>query len=360
MPDHDDESASDPRAHPRRAEREALRDPNMWNRYAVRMVLVCIGLMIAQGAFCLLRPVDESGLEDLLNIPMWCVIAWIAMQGPGRYLAMLGGLVYFLLMLVVVTWLNWRYRPDVFSNWDTFWEIDLPVVFWFVVKGILLFRLASLLTGLEIVGATSSIRPRWGIRRWLLLMGVIAIGIEVVVAESNWMVDLAGLPSDNTVGPPAVNPLESARSQWLVFILASLPLIPILPVHFSGWMFAGKRWRFCLLPILGLLVVLHVAGVEKLLQWVELQSRWFGSLGVSVRRNWALVGILGTIAYGFAASLIPWLGCRWIDYWTPMTRGSSKQSGETELEPSALATAESLSTTLPDQNDIPKTKSTER
>jgi hypothetical protein len=261
---------------------------------------------------------------------------------------MLGGVVYLFLMLVVVTWLNWRYRPDVFSNWDTFWDIDLPVVFWFVVKGLLLFRLASLLTGLEIVGATSSIRPRWGIRRWLLLMAVIAIGIQVVVAESNWMVDLAGLPSDNSVGPPAVNPLESARSQWLVFLLASLPLIPILPVHFSGWMFAGKRWRFYLFPIFGLLLVLHLAGVEKLLQWVELQSSWFGSLGVSTRRNWALVGILETIAYGFAASLIPWLGCRWIDYWTPMTRAS------------ALATAESSSTTLLDQNDIPKTKSTER
>ncbi len=348
MPDLNDESVSDPMGHPRHAEHEALHDPNMWNRYAVRMVLVGIGLMIAQGAFCLLNPVDESGFEDLFTIPMWCGIAWIAMQGPGRYLAMLGGVVYLFLMLVVVTWLNWRYRPDVFSNWDTFWDIDLPVVFWFVVKGLLLFRLASLLTGLEIVGATSSIRPRWGIRRWLLLMAVIAIGIQVVVAESNWMVDLAGLPSDNSVGPPAVNPLESARSQWLVFLLASLPLIPILPVHFSGWMFAGKRWRFYLFPIFGLLLVLHLAGVEKLLQWVELQSSWFGSLGVSIRRNWALVGILETIAYGFAASLIPWLGCRWIDYWTPMTRAS------------ALATAESSSTTLLDQNDIPKTKSTER
>lgn len=356
MPDHDDESVSDPMGHPRHAEHEALHDPNMRNRYAVRMVLVCIGLMIAQGAFCLLNPVDESGFEDLFTIPMWCVIAWIAMQGPGRYLAMLGGVVYLFLMLVVITWLNWRYRPDVFSNWDTYWEIDLPVVFWFVVKGLLLFRLASLLTGLEIVGATSSIRPRWGIRRWLLLMAVIAIGIQVVVAESNWMVDLAGLPSDNSVGPPAVNPLESARSQWLVFLLASLPLIPILPVHFSGWMFAGKRWRFYLFPIFGLLLVLHLAGVEKLLQWVELQSSWFGSLGVSIRRNWALVGILETIAYGFAASLIPWVGCRWIDYWTPMARVSSKQPGETELELSALATAESSSTTLLNQIEIPKTK----
>jgi len=179
-------------------------------------------------------------------------------------------------------------------------------------------------------------------------MAVIAIGIQVMVAESNWMVDLAGLPSDNSVGPPAVNPLESARSQWLVFLLASLPLIPILPVQFSGWMFAGKRWRFFLFPIFGVSLVLHLAGIEKLLQWVELQSTWFGSLGVSVRRNWAVVGILETIAYGFAASLIPWMGNRWIDYWTPMTRESSKRSGVTEFSSNAV----------PDPNENPKIKST--
>ncbi|MBM3966542.1 MAG: hypothetical protein FJ308_15980, partial [Planctomycetes bacterium] len=244
MPDLNDESASDPIGLPRNAEHEALHSPAMWNRYSVRMVPVCVGLMIVQGVFSLLKPAEESGLEDIANIPIWCVVAWIAMQGPGRYLAMLGGMVYLALMLAVVAWLDWRFRPDMFSNWDTFWEIDLPVVFWFLIKGLVLFRLASLLSGLEIIGATSSIRPRWGIRRWLLLMAVIAIGIQATVAESNWMVDLAGIPLDNMVGPPALNPLESARSQWLVFLLASLLLVPILPVHFSGWMFAGKRWRF--------------------------------------------------------------------------------------------------------------------
>lgn len=360
MPDLDDESASDPTGLPRNAEHEALDSPTIWNRYSTRMFLVCIGLMIGQGVFSLLSPAERSGLEYIDNIPIWCVVAWIAMQGPGRYLAMLGGMVYLAFMLAVATWLDWRFRPDVFSNWDTFWKIDLPVVLWYVVKGLVLFRLASLLSGLEIVGAMTSIRPRWGIRRWLLLMAVIAIGIQAMVAESNWMVDLAGIPSDNSVGPPALNPLESARSQWLVFLLASLPLIPILPVHFSGWMFAGKRWRFCLFPIFGLLVVLHLAGIDQLIKWVELQSYWFGSLGFFVRGNWAIVGILQTIAYGFAASLIPWLGCRWIDYWTPMTRESSKQPGEANLEPSPRAGAESLSTTLLDPIEIPKTKSSER
>jgi len=345
MSDTNDGSASDLCVSGLSAQPEASRQIYIWNRPAVRMVLVCVGLMIAQGAIGLLTPREPTGLEDLTLFPMWCVVAWIAMQGPRRYVAMVGGSVYLVFMVVVLTWLQWRYRPDMFGNWDTYWKIDLPIVFWLLVKGLVLFRLASMFTGLEIVGTEAAVRPRWGIRRWLLLMAVIAIGIQVLVAETNWMVDLAGIPFDNSVGPPAVNPLESARGQWLLFLLVSLPLIPILPVSFSAWIFAGKRWRLALFPLFGLLTILHLSGVEALLEQVQLQSVWFRSLGVATPRNWLLVGILETIAYGFAASLIPWLGLRWIDYWTPV---------------SILLPVESSSKTILDQNEIPKTKNTER
>jgi len=106
--------------------------------------------------------------------------------------------------------------------------------------------------------------------------------------------------------------------------------------------------------------VLHLAGIDQLIKWVELHSYWFGSSGFYVRGNGAIVGILQTIAYGFAASLIPWVGCRWIDYWTPMTQECSKQPGEANLVFSSRAEAESLSTALLDPIEIPKAKTSER
>ncbi len=279
-----------------------------------RVVFVATAFVLASCLFA--ASLASIEVYDLCSAVAWCAVAWAGMQGPGRWLAALGGV-----LLASLMWLAYIaslsvFRPEVLGQWSSVWTIDLPVVLFTFASGWAMFRILSLLTGIEIIDPTRPQPPRWSIRRWLLLMFAVAVFIQSLLYAVQWYSALGGdVTPVNQVGPPAVDPRVQARTEWILVLLVMASSIPIVPILLAGWMLAGKRWRWNLFPILGGLTVASRWGGYHLMDWLRAELPWVRSLGIDGLPNWVAGGILDWFIYANAAMLIPWMGYTWSDFW---------------------------------------------
>lgn len=282
------------------------------------MVFVATAFVLASCFFA--AGIEGTTIEsicDLGSAGAWCAVAWAAMQGPGRWLAALGGV-----LLAALMWLTYIaslsvFQPQVLGPWNSVWTIDLPVVLFTFASGWAMFRILSLLTGIEIIDPTRAQPPRWSIRRWLLLMFSVALFIQSLQYAVQWYSALAGdlTTPVKQVGPPAVDPRVQARTEWMLVLLVMASSIPIVPILLAGWMLAGKQWRWNLFPIFGGLTFASRWGAFDLWEWLKVQLPWVRTLGNDTLSNGVAGSILDWFIYANAAMLIPWMGYTWSDFW---------------------------------------------
>jgi len=299
-----------------------------------RTLRVCaVGVAVAAPVLASNLWIDNFYLQSFSSWSIWCVVAWTAMQGPGRWRAAVAGGAYGLVLAVLGLLLWSRFQPEHFASWHTFWRLDFPSFAFSFVKAWALFRIVSLITGIEIADPLGEWQPRWGLRRWFLLMVALAILLQVIVSEMNWYAEITKeFAADSNVGPMPMNPLTRSRNAWLAWNMATMLTIPIVPLLLAGWMLAGRPWRWTLFPFLGAMVVGVHAAAQVAMQFAAAQAPWFQGFSGLLQKDWTLFGMMEWIAYGVAAMLVPWMGFRWIDYWSiPNSRLPSK-IGTTEQQ----------------------------
>jgi hypothetical protein len=264
---------------------------------------------------------ERMPLRVLGEWPVWCLVAWIAMQGPGQWRASLVGL------LAAFAWVGvglvaWpQLQPFHFGSWHTFWTLDAPITLFPLLKGWALFRILSMISGIEIVDPQRTAGIRWSLRRWFLLMIALAVFLQSTVLEMNWYGAMSEGLVPGTLGdePAWQAPGVRSRLAWLQINTVVLLEIPFVPILLAGWMLAGRRWRWVFFPVLGGVVVASYALAEWTVDWVRLQERWLKNILPVLKKEWALYGTTDWFAYCAGAILVPWMGYRWCDYWSPLT-----------------------------------------
>jgi hypothetical protein len=280
-----------------------------------RLGIVAGLLLIASLSLTIIDPLSDTPVASLASWPMWCVVAWVGMQGAGRWRAVLGGIAFGGLMVLITTLAMKQFRPDLFGTWDTVWSLDVPAMALSLLKSWSLFRLGSLITGVEITDPTVPSPHRWSLRSWLMLMVALAVFFQSSLSEMNWYSELSGDPTPSqAVGPPAEPPMAKMRWEWLLFLSAGLPEIPVLPCLFMGWILAKGKWRWAALPFLVAVLLGTHYWMFHAMQWLRLEYYWVRALGLGDKQSWLWGGIADCIAYGLSALLIPWMGYAWSSY----------------------------------------------
>lgn len=284
----------------------------------LRLGIVAGVLLIASVMLTIFDPFNDTPVATLGSWPMWCVVAWVGMQGAGRWRAVLGGIGFGAVMASLTILAMKQYRPDLFGTWETLWSIDLPTVALTLLKSWALFRIGSLISGIEIIDPTTPPTHRWSLRSWLMLMFALAILWQSSLSEMNWYSELSGDPTPSqAVGPPAEPPMAKMRWEWLLFLSAGLPEIPVLPCLFMGWILAKGKWRWATLPFfVAVLLGTHYLMFHAM-QWLRLEYYWVRALGLGDKQSWLWGGIADCLAYGLSALLIPWMGYAWSSYGSP-------------------------------------------
>lgn len=229
----------------------------------------------------------------------WSAIAFIAVQGPGQWRNTIGGILYCAVLACITLCLYRWFRPITFASWETFWSIDFPSYAMDAAIGWCLLRLLSMISGIEIIDPTVRMRPRWTLARWMVLMAVLAVFIQVFLTRWNWTSKMS-MGDDGT-----------SRRLWLGIQSAEILFIPFVPILATGWMLAGRTWRWLMFPILAAITIAEYALAEVF--FLEATKSLYRSV---IEKEWALWGTFYWFAYGFAAILVPFMGFRWTDYWT--------------------------------------------
>ncbi len=299
----------------------ALRDrPGIEKRWVARRVVTAILVAIPLWLSILWAQPDSESWGMVGGWTVWCTVAWVAMRGPGRWRASVVGLLYACLLGGLSLW-AWRsFQPSLFGTWTTFWTLDVPVMGLMLLKAWAVFRILSMITGLEIADRAIPIEPRWGLRRWFLLMVAIAVLVQSSMAEMNWFAELSvGYTHGSDIGPQQIHPMTQSRNVWLAYHAAQLLTLPSLPILLAAWMLAGKPWRWLMFPVLGAMVVAARAVSHAMVQAALDQAYWLKGLTGGIHKDWTLLGSIEWVAYCFAAILVPWMGFRWTDYWSERT-----------------------------------------
>ncbi|MFO0013172.1 MAG: hypothetical protein ACK553_10535 [Planctomycetota bacterium] len=284
------------------------------HRWFPRWVRIAIaGVLIATPSLILLF----EGVGDRLALSIvawsgWSTIAFVAMQGPGQWRNAVGGILYGIALACITVLLYRWFRPITFASWETFWNIDFPLYAMDLMVGWCLLRILSMISGIEIIDPRVRMRPRWTLARWMVLMAVLAVFIQVWLIRLNWTAKMSmGSIHESMVGPLQESPIVTSRRLWLGIQMAEILFIPFVPILAAGWILAGRSWRWLIFPFLAAVTIAEYALAEILV--LEATKSLYPSV---IEKEWALWGTFCWFAYGFAAMLVPWMGFRWTDYWT--------------------------------------------
>jgi hypothetical protein len=289
--------------------------------------ILIAGVLIASPTLILLfEDVDNRLAFSIVAWSGWSAIAFTAVQGPGQWRNILGGILYCMVLACTTLCLYRWFRPINFANWGTFWNVDFPLLASDTIIGWCVLRIVSMIMGVEITDPSVRMRPRWSLARWMVLMTVLAVLIQVFLFRMNWGAKLlSGFfesfdPSvfDNSLPE---SPMVASRRAWLGIQLAETLFVPFVPILAAGWMLAGRPWRWLMFPLLAAITIADYAVAEILL--LEATKTLFST---AIQNEWALMGTLSWFAYGFAAILVPFMGFRWTDYWTRFPRSPSSNT----------------------------------
>lgn len=278
-----------------------------WTRILVVAVLIASPILVF-----LWEDVSDRLVFSVVAWSGWSAIAFVAVQGPGQWRNIIGGILYGLVLAVIVLMLYSSYRPTDFVSWDTFWNIDFPFYVSDLIVSWCLLRMLSMLTGIEIIDPNTRPRPRWSLARWMFLMVVLAVLIQVSMLRMNFAAEMSAVHFDKSnVGPLPESPIVTSRRAWLDIQLAEMLFVPFVPILAAGWMLAGRPWRWLMFPFFAALTIAEYALAEVL--FLEATKSLYST---AIDKEWALWGTFSWFAYGFAAILVPFMGFRWTDYWT--------------------------------------------
>jgi hypothetical protein len=245
---------------------------------------------------------------------------WAAMQGSGRIRQTLLGLGYVsVLALVVILVSQYPYgiRPEVLL------EIDLPATFLDLMSMVSLLKMASLLTGIEIIDrddAGTAPKSGWTIARWMWLLIAIAVFVQTSMVRARWYSEYTSIfPGDlASDGFKRSYSPASVPNVFAVFLITQLSQSAV-SLLLAGWVFSGRRWRLWLIPVVGLLVyavkllcvhlafnVLDSGALLNILPLMSLDMALSKTSGLLPATAW--LTSLGHIALAW---LVVWVGCRW-------------------------------------------------
>ena len=266
------------------------------------------------------------------------VMAWVGMQGVGRWRAMVGGLLFMAYNGITVYAVATIER---FSTFDTFWRIDAPSWFLHTFTWVSAIKIGSLLSGIEIADGVEikrDIPPRWTISRMLWLTAAVAVFVQCSLAQVHWFMSWTGFQNPQsglTPGPVGTGTQSHwSTSQLLPLLLLAMGLKNVIPILLAGWMLAGKRWRLWIGIGLVIVMIGVIYGLFEAIEWIVKQD----DLLMALRFNfdpglytiatgtvfsqvlgplwWTICVVLNWIVYLCLAALVPWMGYRWVDYWT--------------------------------------------
>jgi hypothetical protein len=272
-----------------------------------------VGLLVAAPTLILLfEDVSDRLAFGIVAWSGWSAIAFTAVQGPGQWRNILGGILYCIVLACITLCLYRWFRPITFASWGTFWDIDFPLHAMDATIGWSLLRLLSMISGIEIIDPSVRMRPRWTLARWMVLMAVLAVFIQVFLTRWNWTSKMSmGNIGNSMVDPFTENAIVTSRRLWLGIQSAEILFIPFVPILAAGWMLAGRPWRWLMFPVLAAITIAEYALAEILV--LEATKSLYSFV---IEKEWALWGTFYWFAYGFAAILVPFMGFRWTDYWT--------------------------------------------
>ncbi|MBU6239576.1 MAG: hypothetical protein KGQ51_17280 [Planctomycetes bacterium] len=286
--------------------------------------ILIAGVLIAAPALLLIfEDVGDRLAFSIVAWSGWSAIAFIAVQGPGQWRNTIGGILYCVLLACITLCLYRWFRPITFANWGTFWDIDFPLLASDMIIGWCVLRILSMISGIEIIDPSVRARPRWTLARWMVLMTVLAVLIQVFLFRMNWGANLSSGSLDQSVFEDSFSesPIVASRRVWLGIQLAETLFIPFVPILATGWMLAGRPWRWLMFPVLAAITIAEYALAEILV--LEATKSLYSSV---IEKEWALWGTFYWFAYGFAAILVPFMGFRWTDYWTRFPRSPSSNA----------------------------------
>ena len=285
-------------------------------------ILIAGVLIVSPTLILLFEDVDDRLAFSIVAWSGWSAIAFTAVQGPGQWRNILGGILYCIVLACITLCLYRWFRPITFASWGTFWDIDFPLYVMDAAIGWCLLRLLSMVSGIEIIDPSIRMRPRWTLARWMVLMAVLAVFIQVFLARWNWTSQMSmGYVGNSMASPLTESTLGTSRRLWLGIQSAEILFIPFVPIFATGWMLAGRPWRWLMFPVLAAITIAEYALAEILI--LEATKSLYSSV---IEKEWALWGTFYWFAYGFAAILVPFMGFRWTDYWSHIPNPPSLQS----------------------------------
>jgi hypothetical protein len=283
------------------------------------------GVLVASPTLVLVfEDISDRVAVSIVAWSGWSAIAFIAVQGPGQWRNTIGGILYCVVLACITLCLYRWFRPITFASWETFWSIDFPSYAMDAAIGWCLLRLLSMISGIEIIDPTVRMRPRWTLARWMVLMAVLAVFIQVSLTRLNWTAEMSlGAIDKSMFGPLPEAPIATSRRLWLGIQFAETLFVPFVPILTAGWMLAGRPWRWLMFPILAAITIAEYAVAEIL--FLEATKMLYS---IAIQKEWALMGTLSWFAYGFAAILVLFMGFRWTDYWTRIPISPSSHHSE--------------------------------
>lgn len=275
--------------------------------------ILVAGVLIAAPTFILVfEDVGDRLAFSIVAWSGWSAIAFIAVQGPGQWRNTIGGILYCMVLVCITLCLYRWFRPITFASWGTFWNIDFPLYAMDAAIGWSLLRLLSMISGIEIIDPRVRMRPRWTLARWMVLMAVLAVFIQVFLTRWNWTSKMSmGNVGNSMVDPFTESTIVTSRRLWLGIQSAEILFIPFVPILAAGWMLAGRPWRWLMFPVLAAITIAEYAFAEILV--LEATKSLYRSV---IEKEWALWGTFHWFAYGFSAILVLFMGFRWTDYWS--------------------------------------------
>lgn len=293
-----------------------------------RLAILATGLLVAGSVgsalasiYGYMQPVLHALLDSICALCMDAGMIWAAMQGSGRIRQTLLGLGYVSVLALVVILVS-QYPYGI--RHEVLLEIDLPAIFLDLMSMVALLKMASLVTGIEIIDrddAGTAPKSGWTIARWMWLLIAIAVFVQTSMVRARWYSEYGSiLPVDLTIHSLAdrTSWLESVPNVFAVFLLTQLSQSAV-SLLLAGWVFSGRRWRLWLIPVVGLLVyavkllcvhlafnVLDSGALLNILPLMSLDMALSKTSGLLLATAW--LTSLGHIALAW---LVVWVGCRW-------------------------------------------------
>lgn len=249
-------------------------------------------------------------------------IMWTAMQGPGRWRLSLWGIVFLIpsVLAYMIFQMQYGIRLDVLLY------IDLPADIMDLTNKLALLKIASLLTGIEIISCheqdnqeTGSDRvSAWTISRWMWLLVAIAIFLQTSIVQVRWVSTLT--PVGPFTAQPTSDLIVSPMGRWEDLSLLGMSLALqfsefVFPIVLAGWIFSGRSSRYPWIPVMGLLayaVSLLVDRVYYDAMYKYILVRYpMANVTESMDQSVVIQWILVFLSYVGLASLVFWIGGKW-------------------------------------------------